>query len=87
MFEKLKTKLILWLAGDDISVILNSKVYNIVLKANREIKGSKCIFNNNNVVSFEDVIQFEVSQRVNLAKQGIRKYGNGFALDPSLLSD
>lgn len=79
MFVNLRRRLINWLAKDDITVILNTKVYDCVIEANLLLK-KNCIIDRNNIVNFEREIDFEVEQRISLAKQGIKKYGKAFVL-------
>lgn len=84
MFLKFRRKLINWLAGEDVIVIMNSRVYDYVLEANLT-RGKSCLFRRNRVSNLEHQINKEVNHRVDLARQGVRKHGKGFALDPSLL--
>jgi hypothetical protein len=79
MFLKQRRWLINKLAGEDIAVIINTKIYDIVLLANEET-GKNCLYRRNRVISHEKAIQDEVAQRINLDKQGISKQGNAFVL-------
>jgi len=79
MILELRRHLINWLAGEDIAVIINTKVYDIVLEANGET-GKSPLYRRNKVVPHDKAIQDEVDQRINLAKQGVRKSGKSFAL-------
>ena len=83
MFLKLRAKLINWLAGEDIAVIINTVVYDYVLEAN-ETLGKDCLFERNKIVSLDNYIDAETYHRMILAKQGVRKQGNSFILDHSL---
>jgi len=83
MFLKLRAKLINWLAGEDIAVIINTVVYDYVLEAN-ETLGKNCLFRRNKVSSLDNYIDVETYHRMILAKQGVKKKGNSFILDPSL---
>jgi hypothetical protein len=79
MFLKFRSWLIDKLAGEDIAVIINSKVYDYVIEANSK-DGLYFIHNKNKVVSLESAIQAEVAQRINLDKQGVIKQGRAFVL-------
>ena len=79
MFLKQRRWLIDKLAGEGIAVIINTKVYDIVLLANEE-RGKNCLYRRNRVVEHEKAIQDEVAQRINLHRQGISKQGNAFVL-------
>jgi len=85
MFLELRRKLINWLASDDVIVIINTATYDAVLKANSELFPSNCLFRRNKVVNFDHIMEVEVDHRLGLRKQGVRKSGYGFVLDPSLL--
>lgn len=80
MFLELRRKLINWLAKDDIIVIINTKVYDIVLEANMNVDGKSSLFRRNRVVEHDKAIQDEVAQRIALDKQGITKSGKAFVL-------
>ena len=80
MFLKWRRKLINWLAGHDIVVIINTKVYDYVLDANKELLPGSCLYRRNEIVSLEHSIQQEVKHRINLEKQGVSKQGNAFVL-------
>jgi len=84
-FLELRYKIIKWFAGNEMSVILNSKVYDVELIANYE-NSKYCLFNNNTTVRFDNVINREVDVALELARQGVRKSGKGYALDPSLMN-
>ena len=79
MFLKQRRWLINKLAGEDIAVIINTKIYDIVLLAN-ERTGKNCLYRRNKVVDHEKAIQDEVAQRINLDKQGVSKQGKAFVL-------
>jgi len=83
MFLKLRTRLIDWLAGRDITVVVNAVVYDYVLDAN-ELLSKDCLFRRNRVSNLDYQINKEVNRRVDLARQGIKKQGDSFILDPSL---
>ena len=68
------------LAGDDIIVIINAKVYDYVLLANNEEKDKNQLYKRNQVFDFDKSIQDEVALRIALDKQGISKQGNAFIL-------
>ena len=76
---RLRRWLINKLAGEDIAVIINTKIYDIVLLAN-ERTGKNCLYRRNKVVDHEKAIQDEVAQRINLDKQGVSKQGKAFVL-------
>ena len=82
---ELRRWLINKIASDNIIVIINTATYDAVLKANAELFPGRCIFRRNKVVNFDAVMEAEVAHRLGLRKQGIRKSGNGYVLDPSLL--
>lgn len=84
-FLKLRYKLIKWLAGGEMSVILNSKIYDVELIANYE-NSKYSLFDNNKLIRFDDVINKEVDTAFELAKQGVRRSGKGFVLDPKLMN-
>ena len=79
IFFKLRCALIKWLAGIDIGVIINCKVYDYVLEANRELD-DYVLYERNEVVELEKALQEEVANRINLHRQGISKQGNAFVL-------
>jgi len=83
MFLKLRTRLIDWLAGRDITVVVNAVVYDYVLDAN-ELLSKDCLFRRNDISSLDAYVDEETHRRVILSKQGIRKYGDSFVLDHSL---
>ena len=77
--------LINWLASDDIIVIINTATYDAVLKAKSELFPCNGVFRRNKVVNLDHIMETEVEHRIGLRKQGVKKSGNGFVLDPSLL--
>ncbi len=85
MFLELRRKLINWLAKGDIIVVINTATYDVMLKANLELFPSHCLFRRNKVINFDAVMEAEIEERLEYRAQGIRKSGNGLALDPSLL--
>ena len=85
MFIELRRRLLNWLAGDDVIVIINTATYDAVLEANSKLFPSNCLFRRNKVVNFNHIMECEVEQRLGLRKQGVRKSGRGFVLDPGLL--
>jgi hypothetical protein len=85
MFLELRRRLINWMAGEDVIVIINTAMYDSALEANAKLFPSNCLFRRNKVVNFDAIMEAEVEQRVGLRKQGVRKSGRGFVLDPSLL--
>jgi hypothetical protein len=84
-FLELRYKIIKWLAGNEMSVILNSKVYDVELIANYE-NSKHCLFNNNKTIRFDEVVNREVDTALELARHGVRRSGRGFALDPKLMN-
>lgn len=80
MFLGLRKWLINKLAGKDIIVIINSKVYDYILLANKEQKDKNKLFRRNQVFSFENSIRDEVNLRIALKDQGIDKQGDAFIL-------
>jgi predicted nucleotidyltransferase len=81
---ELRRKLINWLAGEGITVVINTTVYDYVLEANDMMKDC-CLFRRNKVVSLDEYVDKETDKRMNLAKQGIRRRGNAYMLDPRVL--
>lgn len=79
MILELRRKLINWLAKDDIIVIINTDMYDGVLRANSGL-GKDHLFRRNKVFNLEKRIQTEVDSRVDLDRQGIRKQGDAFVL-------
>ena len=79
MFLKLRRKLINWLADDDIAVIINTDMYDSVLRANSGL-GKSNLYKRNKIFSLEKCIQTEVVQRIDLDKQGIIKQGDALVL-------
>ena len=80
MFLKLRAWLIDRLASDNIIVILNTSTYDAVIDANSKLFPGRCLFKRNKVVNFDSVMEAEVSQRLDLHRQGIAKCGNAFVL-------
>ena len=83
MILELRRKIINWLAGEGIAVIINTTTYDYILHANNKLD-KNCLFRRNKVYSLDKTINEELDLRLELAKQGVRKSGNGFVLDPSL---
>jgi len=79
MFLKTRRKLINWLAGEDIVVIINTDIYDSVLRANSGL-GKSHLHRRNKIFNLEKRIQTEVAQRIDLDKQGIIKQGDALAL-------
>ena len=78
----LRRRLIDWLAGEDLCVVINSRMYDQLLSVNEMIKQDHCLFRRNKVFQLEGRIQAEVNQRLKLLEQGIHKQGRALVLDP-----
>ena len=80
MFLELRRRIINWMAGDDVIVIINTATYDAVLEANTKLFPANCLFRRNKVVNFDAIMEAEVEQRLGLRKQGVRKSGKAFVL-------
>jgi len=81
MFLNLKwrKKLINWLAGKDICVIMNCHMYDQLLDVN-EMMYDNHIIRDNKIFNFEERLKKEVDHRIDLDRQGISKQGKAFVL-------
>jgi hypothetical protein len=79
MFLELRKKLINWLAGEDICVIVNCHMYDQLLDVNEMVYDNHVI-RGNKIFNLEERLKKEVAIRINLAKQGISKQGKAFVL-------
>ena len=78
---KLRKMLILYLAGKRLPVILNCKVYDHVIKFNKDVYGD-ILTSNCNIEKIEKHIQDEAAVMTSCARKGIMKRGNVFVLSP-----
>jgi len=80
---KLRKRLILWLAGNELPVILNCKVYDDVLKYNERERGD-ILKSNCRIESIEKHIQREAAINKMNADKGVSRHGNTFVLHPEI---
>ena len=79
LFLKIRVKIIILLAGRDMPVILNSKVYDDIISYNlRNYKD--VLIHNCQVENFESHLIREVKLNESCGRKGVERTGNAFVL-------
>ncbi len=78
---KIRKMLIVWLAGKKLPVILNSKVYDDVIKYNRDQAGD-ILISNCGIERLSTYVNKEIDVYETVRQKGVIRKGNSFVLLP-----